>query len=70
MQYGFIRCAAASPALRVADCEYNAAQIIDAMRSANKAHVQLLCLPELCLTGYTCGDLFLQDRLLCGAATA
>ena len=70
MQYGFIRCAAASPALRVADCEYNAAQIIDAMRSANKAHVQLLCLPELCLTGYTCGDLFLQDRLLCGAEKA
>ena len=64
MQYGFIRCAAASPALRVADCDYNADQIIKTMHDADEKHVQVLCLPELCLTGYTCGDLFLQDSLV------
>ena len=37
------------------------------MREADKQGVKVLCLPELCLTGYTCGDLFLQDTLLCGA---
>lgn len=70
MQYGFIRCAAASPALRVADCDYNADQIIKTMHDADEKHVQVLCLPELCLTGYTCGDLFLQDSLLRGAEKA
>ena len=67
MRDGFIRCAAASPALRVADCAYNAEQILAAMRKAADGGVQLLCLPELCLTGYTCGDLFLQQPLLRGA---
>ena len=70
MQYGFIRCAAVSPALRVADCDYNAARIIEAMQKADADRVQLLCLPELCLTGYTCGDLFLQASLLQGAERA
>ena len=67
MRDGFIRCAVASPALRVADCAYNAEQIVSAMRRAAADGVQLLCLPELCLTGYTCGDLFLQQPLLRGA---
>ncbi len=67
MRYGFIRCMAVSPALRVADCAYNAEQIVRVMRSAAEQKVQLLCLPELCLTGYTCGDLFLQ-KTLCGGA--
>ena len=70
MRYGFLRCAAASPALRVADCDYNAAQIIAAMRKAAECGVQLLCLPELCLTGYTCSDLFLQETLCRGAEDA
>ena len=64
---GFIRAAAASPALRVADCAYNAAQIIGVMREYAEKNVQLLCLPEFALTGYTCSDLFLQDTLLRGA---
>ncbi len=64
---GFIRAAAASPALRVADCVYNAEQIIGVMREYAEKNVQLLCLPEFALTGYTCSDLFLQDTLLCGA---
>ena len=64
---GFVRAAAASPALRVADCAYNAQQIIAAMRTHAADGVQLLCLPEFCLTGYTCSDLFLQATLLQGA---
>ena len=64
---GFIRAAAASPALRVADCTYNADQIIGVMREYAEKNVQLLCLPEFALTGYTCSDLFLQDTLLHGA---
>ena len=64
---GFIRAAAASPALRVADCAYNTAQIIGVMREYAEKNVQLLCLPEFALTGYTCSDLFLQETLLRGA---
>ena len=64
---GFVRAAAASPALRVADCAYNAQQIIAAMRAHAAYGVLLLCLPEFCLTGYTCSDLFLQATLLQGA---
>ena len=70
MRYGFIRCAAVSPALRVADCDYNAAQIAAAIQTAQADGVQLLCLPELCLTGYTCSDLFLQQTLVRGAEAA
>ena len=47
---GFIRAAAASPALRVADCVYNAEQIIGVMREYAEKNVQLLCLPEFALT--------------------
>ena len=66
---GFIRAAAVSPALRVADCAYNVEQIIEAMQAFAAENVQLLCLPELSLTGYTCSDLFLQAPLLRGAET-
>ncbi len=67
MRDGFIKVAAGTPKIRVADCRYNAEQIFTLMREADKQGVKVLCLPELCLTGYTCGDLFLQDTLLCGA---
>ena len=67
MRDGFIKVAAGTPKIRVADCRYNAEQIFTMMREADKQGVNVLCLPELCLTGYTCGDLFLQDTLLCGA---
>ena len=56
---GFVRAAAATPALHVADCAYNAQQIIDAMSVYAAQGVQLVCFPEFCLTGYTCSDLFL-----------
>ena len=70
MKDGFIKVATASPEIRVADCAYNAGQIISAMQEASRKGAKLLVLPELCLTGYTCGDLFLQRVLLDGALLA
>jgi len=67
MRDGWIKAAAGTPRVRVADCRYNAEQIFTLMREAAKQGVRVLCLPELCLTGYTCGDLFLQPTLLKGA---
>jgi len=61
---GYVRVAAATPSIRVADCTRNAERILALMERAERERVRLLCLPELCLTGYTCGDLFLQETLL------
>ena len=63
----FLKVAAATPDIRVADPDYNTEHIIECMQKANTEHAKLLVLPELCLTGYTCGDLFLQKALLDGA---
>ena len=68
MKDGFICVAAGTPKIRVADCRHNAEQIFTMMREADMQGVKILALPELCLAGYTCGDLFLQDTLLEGAA--
>ncbi len=70
MKDGFLKAAAFSPALRVADCTYNAQQILAALRDAAARGVKLAVFPEFCLTGYTCGDLFLQRTLQQGALTA
>lgn len=70
MNDGFLRVAAATPDIRVADCIYNAASIEALMAKAHEQQVSLLVLPELCLTGYTCSDLFLQESLLSGAEDA
>ena len=67
MKNGFISVAAGTPSIRVADCRHNAEQIFIHMREAENQGVKILALPELCLTGYTCGDLFLHDTLLDGA---
>ena len=67
MRDGFIKVAAATPQIRVADCRYNAEQIFTLMREGDKQGVKVMAFPELCLTGYTCGDLFLHDTLLRGA---
>jgi NAD+ synthase (glutamine-hydrolysing) len=67
---GYVRVAAATPHIRVADCMYNAERILALMERATREEVRLLCLPELCLTGYTCGDLFLQDALIRAAGEA
>ena len=69
MKDGFIKVAAATPTIRVADCEYNGRQIRDLIEEADSLSIRVLVLPELCLTGYTCGELFLQDTLLDGART-
>ena len=67
---GWIQVAAATPRLRVADCAYNASETLALMRQADEAGVRLAVFPELGLTGYTCGDLFLQESLLEGARQA
>ena len=64
MQYGFIKAAACTPEIKTADCHYNAGQILSLMEKAASDGVHVLVFPELCLTGYTCGDLFLQNVLL------
>ena len=70
MKDGFLKAAALSPALRVADCAYNVRQITEALRKAAARGVKLAVFPEFCLTGYTCGDLFLQRTLQTGALDA
>lgn len=65
--YGFVRVAAATPSLKVADCHYNINEILKLVVDAEKKKVSAIVFPELSLTGYTCGDLFLQHRLLEGA---
>lgn len=67
MKDGFIKVAAATPAIQVADCAFNGYSAAQTAKDAAKAGVQLLVLPELCITGYTCGDLFPQRVLLDGA---
>lgn len=64
---GYIKAAAAACEIRVADCEFNTNAIIDAVNAAAAAGVRVVVLPELCVTGYTCGDLFLQKTLLAAA---
>ena len=64
MKDGFIRVCAATPDIRVADCAYNEKNIMNLMDEAYEKQVSVLVFPELCITGYTCGDLFLQDVLL------
>lgn len=62
--YGFIRVAAAIPSVRVADVSYNLEQIKAQISEAEKKGVEILVFPELCLTGYTCQDLFAQRLLI------
>lgn len=67
MKFGFIRTAAATPYVKVADCEYNTDNIIKCIDEAVKNNTELIVFPELAVTGYTCGDLFGQRSLLEGA---
>ena len=64
MDHGFVRVAAAVPRLKVADCVYNASNIVNMIKNANEAGVQIIVFPELSITGYTCADLFHQHALL------
>lgn len=67
MRHGFVKAAAGTPDIRVGDCAYNASRIWDMMQQADALGARILVLPELCLTGYTCSDLFLHDALLISA---
>ena len=69
MKDGFIKIACATPELKVADCTFNADRIIELITEAHQKGVKIICFPELSVTGYTCGDLFLQDALLSAAKT-
>lgn len=69
MNHGFVRVAAAVPEVKVGYCSFNIKQIETLMRRAEEAGVQMVCFPELALTGYTCGDLFNQQLLLEDAET-
>ena len=64
MKHGFIKVAACTPKIRVADPAYNTAQIMGQMEEAAKAGAKLIVFPELCITGYSCEDLFFQEVLL------
>ena len=70
MKYGFVKAAAATPKIRVADVHYNGGNIIQLIGRAEKAGAELLVFPELCVCGYTCGDLFGQNVLLDGCLAA
>ena len=70
MNNGFVRVAAAVPELRVADCAFNVARMTDLVLQAEKEKVQVVCFPELSITGYTCADLFFQQQLLADAEKA
>lgn len=69
MKDGFVRVAAATPEIRVADCAYNGEKILKLVHSAPEG-TALMVFPELCVTGYTCGDLFAQPLLLKSAEEA
>ena len=64
MRDGFVKVAAVTPKIRVADTTYNAGVIVEGIREAAAAGAKVIVLPELVITGYTCSDLFLQEYLL------
>lgn len=64
MKQGFVKVAAATPDIRVADVWYNCEEVIKLLREAGEEGAKIVVFPELCLTGYTCQDLFTQDILL------
>ena len=70
MKNGFVKVAAASPVIRVADADYNAGQVIEVIRDAARNGVKVLAFPELTLTGCSCYDLFTHRVLLDGAREA
>ena len=70
MRQGLVKAAAVTPKIKVADTKYNAELILDMMKESARQGAKIVVFPELCLTGYTCQDLFLQERLLQGAKDA
>lgn len=70
MNYGFVKVCAATPQIRVADVKYNTKNIIKAIKESAENGSQLTVFPELCVCGYTCGDLFNQPALLAACENA
>lgn len=70
MKDGFITVATATPQVAVADCEANAQAILACINEMAAVHAKVMVLPELCITGYTCSDLFWQTKLLDEAEAA
>ena len=68
--FGYVRVAAAVPHMRVADCQYNAAEIKKQITEAVQEGVEVICFPELSITGYTCADLFFTQQLQKDALSA
>ena len=64
MKHGFIKVAAVTPKIKVADTKYNAQVICEKLEEAYRRGAKIIVFPELCITGYTCADLFLQGLLL------
>lgn len=67
MEHGFVKVAAVTPKIKVAEPVYNRQQICSCMEEAAEKGAKIIVFPELCITGYSCGDLFLQELLLRGA---
>ena len=63
-EYGFLRIAASSPEMKVADIEFNVNEIVNVINIASKKKASILLFPEMSVCGYTCGDLFYQESLL------
>lgn len=70
MKHGFVKVAAMCPKVKVADVEYNAERICEKLDEARRVKAKVVVFPELCVTGYTCGDLFLQRTLIKAAKEA
>lgn len=64
MKHGFVKVAAVTPKIKVADTAYNVGQISLGLKEAAESGAKIIVFPELCITGYTCGDLFLQSCFL------
>ena len=64
MKQGFVKVAAVTPKIVVADTKENTALICAEIKKAEKEGAKIIVLPELCITGYTCSDLFLQEKML------
>lgn len=70
MKDGFVKVCAATPDIKVADCDFNKSEIIGAISKAAQNGAKLVVLPELCVCGYTCSDLFFQRSLIDASAAA
>ena len=64
MKQGFVKVAAVTPKIVVADTKENTALICAEIKKAEQEGAKIIVLPELCITGYTCSDLFLQEKML------